>query len=191
MQGRYLRLLSSTAFDDSSSAASFLFQPLPRTKSNPQISLIANESIIKIGWVLLLVPCRFCGSFGHWWRECPVRLARTFSVENAIQRCRSKSQHAHYTLIRRRSSLATCLQVFQNYWLPTKELSISTAYQLWYTYIYLKTSGHFWKISLSTIPLKLFITEQNLYERGTAAAVVKGRLRAHYFGWILEHLLRW
>ena len=56
-----------------------------------------------------------------------------------------------------------------------------------YIYIYLKTSGHFWKISLSTIPLKLFITEQNLYERGTAAAVVKGRLRAHY--WILGHLL--
>ena len=59
-----------------------------------------------------------------------------------------------------------------------------------YIYIYLKTSGHFWKISLSSIPLKLFITEQNLYERGNAAAVVKGRLRAHYFGWILGHLLR-
>ena len=28
--------------------------------------------------------CRFCGSFGHCWRECPVRLARTFTAGNAI-----------------------------------------------------------------------------------------------------------
>ena len=28
--------------------------------------------------------CRFCSSFGHWWRECPVRLARSFTTGNAI-----------------------------------------------------------------------------------------------------------
>ena len=28
--------------------------------------------------------CRFCGSSGHWWRQCPVRLARTFTAGNAV-----------------------------------------------------------------------------------------------------------
>ena len=28
--------------------------------------------------------CRFCGSSEHWWRECPVRLARTFTAGNAV-----------------------------------------------------------------------------------------------------------
>ena len=28
--------------------------------------------------------CRFCGSSGHWWRECPVRLARNFTTGNAL-----------------------------------------------------------------------------------------------------------
>ena len=35
-----------------------------------------------------------------------------------------------------------------------------------------------------------FCKQNYLFEQGTSAAVVKGRLRAHYFGRMLGHLLR-
>ena len=113
------RLLSPTAFDDIPSVASSLtLQPFPGYQQQPRILfMIANEALA--GSVAPSV--RVIGGERVSSQACP-----NFYRRKYYPRCRSNSQHVHYTLIHRRTSLATCLQVFQNYRVPTKELSIST-----------------------------------------------------------------
>lgn len=71
-------------------------------QQEPQIPIIPNE---------VLVGSVVASDISE---ESPVRLSRTFTVRNAFYAA-SNSQHVHYTLIHHRSSLVTCLQVFQNY----------------------------------------------------------------------------
>ena len=98
------RLLSPTAFDDSPSGqfASSTASRLPA--ATPGFLSKSPTKRLPVRWLLRSFvervsrqPCP-----NHHFRKCYLS-------------CRNKFQHVNYTLMHRRSSLASCLQVFQNY----------------------------------------------------------------------------
>ena len=122
------RLLSPTVFDDCRSVTSSLFQLLPGTKSNPQISLIANVPSPVLWFLRTLVERMACQAYPSLHRR------------KYYPRCRSKSQHNSPS------------QFFGNLSSSVSEL-LSTDQGAQYfhrppiRHIYRKSSGHFWKIS--------------------------------------------
>ena len=88
------RLLSPTAFDDIPSVASSLtLQPFPGYQQQPRILfMIANEALA--GYVAPSV--RVIGGERVSSQACP-----NFYRRKYYPRCRSNSQHVHYTLIHR------------------------------------------------------------------------------------------
>ena len=44
--------------------------------SQPFASSSTNQHFSTTNREFTLGPCRYCGSSGHWWMECPVHLAR-------------------------------------------------------------------------------------------------------------------
>ena len=59
--------------------------------SQPSASSSTNQHFSSTNREFTRGPCRYCGSSGHWWKECPVRLAR-FHID-----CSSSQLPASYT----------------------------------------------------------------------------------------------
>ena len=115
MQSRHLPFTQSYSIRRQSKWPVRFINRFQATNSNPGIPvIIANEALA--GSVAPIVICRESVPSG-WALPEPSPSKMLFNIC-----CRNKFQHVYYTLMHRRSSLVNCLQVFQNYWVPTKEL---------------------------------------------------------------------
>ena len=125
--------------------------------------------------------CRFCGSFGHWWRECPVRLARTAASPRCLEQAPARplpiNSSASNFLGSLSSDASEMLRTCDKSQATSKEFEVpeNVLSQEFCTLLAMEDKS-----------FDISFYRQNLfeYEQGLAVPVVKGRLKAHFQFWV-------